>query len=34
VFGHLSTSAADDLAKVTDIARDMVTRYGMVEELG
>jgi cell division protease FtsH len=34
VFGHLSTGAADDLAKVTDIARDMVTRYGMVEELG
>ena len=34
VFGNLSTGAADDLAKVTDIARDMVTRYGMVEELG
>ncbi len=34
VFEHLSTGAADDLAKVTDIARDMVTRYGMVEELG
>ncbi|MFN3566627.1 MAG: ATP-dependent zinc metalloprotease FtsH [Burkholderiaceae bacterium] len=34
VFGHLSTGAADDLAKVTDIARDMVTRYGMVEDLG
>jgi len=34
VFSHLSTGAADDLAKVTDIARDMVTRYGMVEELG
>jgi cell division protease FtsH len=34
VFGHLSTGAADDLAKVTDIARDMVTRYGMVESLG
>jgi cell division protease FtsH len=34
VFGHLSTGAADDLAKVTDIARDMVTRYGMVEEIG
>jgi hypothetical protein len=29
VFGHLSTGAADDLAKVTDIARAMVTRYGM-----
>jgi cell division protease FtsH len=34
VFGSLSTGAVDDLAKVTDIARDMVTRYGMVEELG
>jgi cell division protease FtsH len=34
VFDHLSTGAADDLAKVTDIARDMATRYGMVEELG
>ena len=34
VFGQLSTGAADDLAKVTDIARDMVTRYGMDEELG
>ncbi|WP_147654050.1 ATP-dependent zinc metalloprotease FtsH [Vulcaniibacterium gelatinicum] len=34
VFGHLSTGAADDLAKATDIARDMITRYGMDEELG
>ena len=34
VFGHLSTGAADDLAKVTDIARSMVMRYGMVETLG
>jgi len=34
VFGHLSTGASDDLAKVTDIARDMVTRYGMDETLG
>jgi cell division protease FtsH len=34
VFGHLSTGAADDLAKVTDIARSMVMRYGMVEKLG
>jgi cell division protease FtsH len=34
VFGHLSTGAADDLAKATDIARDMVTRYGMEESLG
>jgi len=34
VFGHLSTGASDDLAKVTDIARSMVTRFGMVEKLG
>ncbi|PKF69934.1 cell division protein FtsH [Pseudomonas fluvialis] len=34
VFGQLSTGAADDLAKVTDIARAMVTRYGMSERLG
>jgi cell division protease FtsH len=34
VFGHLSTGAADDLAKATDIARSMVTRYGMDESLG
>ncbi|WP_342641422.1 ATP-dependent zinc metalloprotease FtsH [Rhodoligotrophos ferricapiens] len=34
IFHHLSTGAADDLAKVTDIARAMVTRYGMSEKLG
>ena len=34
VFGEISTGAADDLQKVTDIARAMVTRYGMVEKLG
>jgi cell division protease FtsH len=34
VFGHLSTGAADDLRRVTDIARSMVTRYGMTERLG
>jgi cell division protease FtsH len=34
VFSHLSTGAADDLAKVTDIARNMVMRYGMDEKLG
>ena len=34
VYGHWSTGAADDLAKVTDIARNMVTRYGMEEKLG
>jgi cell division protease FtsH len=34
VFGHLSTGAADDLRRVTDISRSMVTRYGMSERLG
>ena len=34
IFGHLSTGASDDLAKATDIARSMATRYGMNEELG
>jgi len=34
MFGSLSTGAADDLAKATDIARDMVMRYGMDETLG
>ncbi len=34
VFEHLSTGAADDLAKVTDIARSMAMRYGMDPKLG
>lgn len=34
VFGEISTGAADDLAKVTDIARQIVTRFGMSENLG
>lgn len=34
MFHELSTGAADDLAKATDIARSMVTRYGMTESLG
>jgi cell division protease FtsH len=34
VFGHLSTGAADDLRRITDIARSMVTRYGMSARLG
>jgi cell division protease FtsH len=34
VFDHLSTGAADDLRRVTDIARSMVMRYGMSEKLG
>ncbi len=34
VFGEISTGAADDIARATAIARDMVTRYGMDEGLG
>src|SRR4051794_6711883 len=34
VFEHLSTGAADDLRRVTDIARSMVMRYGMSDKLG
>lgn len=34
VFEEISTGASDDLNKATDIARDMVTRYGMDETLG
>jgi cell division protease FtsH len=34
VFGDLSTGAADDLAKATDIARQYVTRFGMSEITG
>lgn len=34
IFSHLSTGAADDLIKASNIAREMVTRYGMSEELG
>lgn len=33
VFGRVSTGAADDLARVSDIARAMVTRYGMHDSL-
>ena len=34
MLGHISTGAADDLAKATQIAREMVMRYGMDEALG
>jgi len=34
IFGRFSTGAADDLAKVTDIARSMVMHYGMHSPLG
>jgi cell division protease FtsH len=34
IFGDVSTGAQDDLQRATDIARHMVTRYGMSEALG
>ncbi|MDY0011560.1 MAG: ATP-dependent zinc metalloprotease FtsH [Rhodocyclaceae bacterium] len=34
VFGEVSTGAADDLQKVTSIARSIVMRFGMDEKLG
>ena len=34
VVGEVSTGAADDLVKATDIAHDMVARYGMSAEVG
>lgn len=34
IFNHLSTGASDDLVKTTDIARSIVMRYGMDNELG
>jgi cell division protease FtsH len=33
-FGAVSTGAADDLARATDLARRMVTEYGMSPSLG
>jgi cell division protease FtsH len=34
VFSHFSTGAADDLARIADIARSMVTRYAMEPGMG
>jgi cell division protease FtsH len=34
VFGDLSTGPSNDLQVVANIARDMVTKYGMSEKLG
>lgn len=34
VFGDVSTGASDDISKATQIAREMVTRYGMDGDLG
>jgi cell division protease FtsH len=33
-YGQVSTGAADDLAHATDIARQLITRFGMSAELG
>ena len=33
-FGEISTGAADDLVKVTDIARQIVMRFGMTKDIG
>jgi cell division protease FtsH len=34
VLGEISTGASNDLERVTEIARQMVTQYGMSEKLG
>src|SRR6187402_2761523 len=34
VFGEITTGASDDIERCTDIARGMVTQYGMSEKLG
>ena len=34
VIGDISTGASNDIERATDIARGMVTRYGMSDELG
>ncbi|MYZ48403.1 ATP-dependent zinc metalloprotease FtsH [Propylenella binzhouense] len=34
IFGEISTGAADDLQRATEIATEMVTRYGMDATLG
>jgi len=34
IFGKLTTGASDDFVKATNIAREMVMRFGMTEDLG
>ncbi|MAX67292.1 MAG: ATP-dependent zinc metalloprotease FtsH [Bacteriovoracaceae bacterium] len=33
-FNEMTTGSSDDIAKVTEMARAMVTKYGMIKELG
>jgi cell division protease FtsH len=34
IYSHLSTGASDDISRATEIARSMVTKFGMGERLG
>ena len=34
IFGDITTGASSDIKKATKVARDMVTRYGMSENIG
>ncbi len=34
IFGEITTGASNDLQKATAVARDLVTQYGMSDELG
>jgi len=34
VFGEISTGASDDIKRATDLARRMVTEFGMSDKLG
>jgi len=34
IFGHLTTGASNDIERATDLARKMVTEWGMSEKLG
>ena len=34
IIGDISTGASNDIERATDIARGMVTRYGMSDEIG
>jgi cell division protease FtsH len=34
VFGEITTGASDDIERCTDVARGMVTQYGMSDKLG